>query len=72
MAEKPEALRQILQTIHDDAERALKLLESPQEKPSLSWKCQACGHMKHFTRVAASARQLRARVRGSAARWQSH
>jgi rubrerythrin len=50
MAESSEGLRQIVQKIRDDAERALKLLNHCQEKRSLAWKCKRCGHIKHFTR----------------------
>jgi predicted nucleic-acid-binding Zn-ribbon protein len=50
MAETSEALRQIFERILDDAERALKLLDCCHEKRSLAWKCQQCGHTKHFTR----------------------
>ena len=49
MAEKSEALRQILQTIRDDAQQALTLFDSSGEERSLGWKCQRCGHIKHFT-----------------------
>jgi predicted Zn-ribbon and HTH transcriptional regulator len=50
MAETSEALRQIFERIRDDAEQAFKLLDSSQEQRSLAWKCQGCGHIKHFTR----------------------
>jgi Zn finger protein HypA/HybF involved in hydrogenase expression len=50
MAEISEAFRQALETIRHQAEHALKLLDGSQEKRSLAWKCQRCGHIKHFTR----------------------
>jgi len=50
MAETSEAFRQILETIRHQAEHALKLLYSNQEKRSLAWRCQRCGYIKHFTR----------------------
>src|SRR5437773_714852 len=34
---------------------ALALLPSEAELQSLSWKCTACGHMKHFTRPLTAA-----------------
>ncbi len=49
MAERSEALRQIVEKIRDDAEQALKLLDHSEEERSLAWKCQRCGHIKHFT-----------------------
>jgi hypothetical protein len=50
MAEPSNTLRRILEKIRDDAQKALTLLGNAAEFRSLGWKCQACGHVKHFTR----------------------
>src|SRR5213078_1339079 len=50
MAEKSNALRQILERIRNDTQQALNLLGDAAELRSLGWKCRACGHVKHFTR----------------------
>jgi hypothetical protein len=50
MAEASESIRQILERIRRDAERALSLLPRLAGERSLAWKCDRCGHVKHFTR----------------------
>jgi hypothetical protein len=48
MAETTNHLRDLLEKIKGDAQRALALLPSETELQSLGWKCTACGHVKHF------------------------
>jgi predicted nucleic acid-binding Zn ribbon protein len=55
MAQTTNHLRDILEKIRDDAQRALALLPSEAELRSLGWKCTACGHVKHFTRPVTAA-----------------
>ncbi len=50
-AQTEDSLRDILEKIKGDAQRALALLPSEPELRSLGWKCTACGHVKHFTRA---------------------
>jgi hypothetical protein len=45
------SLREVLQTIRDNAQRALTLIGPTEEQRSLGWKCTECGHAKHFTRA---------------------
>jgi len=54
MAETSASLRRILERIRDDTQKALTLLGDAAELRSLGWKCQACGHVKHFTRPVPS------------------
>jgi rubrerythrin len=49
-----DALIVVLKSIRDQADSVLKKIEQPAEQRSLSWKCAACGHTKHFTRPALS------------------
>lgn len=49
MAQTTNHLRDLLEKIKGDAQRALALLPSEAELRSLGWKCTACGHVKHFT-----------------------
>jgi rubrerythrin len=50
--EQTQSVRTILSRIREDAQRALTLLdESKRDQRSLAWKCTACGHIKHFTRL---------------------
>ena len=55
MAQTTNHLRDVLEKIKGDAERALALLPSEGELRSLGWKCTACGHLKHFTRPVTAA-----------------
>src|SRR4051812_30735165 len=55
MAQTTKHLRDLLEKIKGDAERALALLPSEAELRSLGWKCTACGHVKHFTRPVTAA-----------------
>ena len=55
MAETTNDLRNLLEKIKGDAQRALALLPSGSELRSLGWKCAACGHVKHFTRPVTAA-----------------
>jgi hypothetical protein len=48
MAQTTNHIRDLLEKIKGDAERALALLPSETELRSLGWKCTACGHVKHF------------------------
>ena len=50
MAQTTGHLRDLLEKIKGDAQRALALLSTATELRSLGWKCTACGHVKHFTR----------------------
>ncbi len=50
MAESISSIKEILETIRDDAQRALTLLGQNKEQRALGWKCIKCGHVKHFTR----------------------
>jgi len=50
VAESLTPLRAILETIRDNAQRALTLIGHTGEQRSLGWKCIECGHVKHFTR----------------------
>lgn len=50
MAESLTPLRAILETIRDNAQRALTLIGHTEEQRSLGWKCTKCGHIKYFTR----------------------
>jgi hypothetical protein len=43
-----------LKSIRDQANTVLKKIEDASAQSSLSWKCAACGHMKHFTRPVVS------------------
>ena len=54
MAQTANHIRDLLEKIKGDAERALALLPSETELRSLGWKCTACGHVKHFTRPVPS------------------
>jgi rubrerythrin len=54
MAQTTKHLRDLLEKIKGDAQRALALLPSEAELRSLCWKCSACGHVKHFTRAVPS------------------
>ena len=54
MAKTADDLKDLLEKIRDDAQRALTLLPSDAELRSLGWKCTACGHVKHFTRPVPS------------------
>ena len=55
MAQTNDHLRDILEKIKGDAQRALALVVSEPELQSLGWKCTACGHVKHFTRPVTAA-----------------
>jgi rubrerythrin len=55
MAQTANRLRDLLEKIRDDAQRALALLPSETELRSLGWKCSVCGHVKHFTRPVTAA-----------------
>jgi Zn finger protein HypA/HybF involved in hydrogenase expression len=55
MAQTENRLRDFLEKIRDDAQRALALLPSETELRSLGWKCTGCGHVKHFTRPVTAA-----------------
>jgi hypothetical protein len=55
MAQTSNHLRDLLEKIKDDAQRALALLPSEPELRSLGWECTACGHVKHFTRPVTAA-----------------
>jgi len=55
MAQTENHLKDLLEKIRDAAQRALALLPSETELRSLSWKCTACGHVKHFTRPVTAA-----------------
>jgi len=55
MAQTEDSLRDILEKIKDDAQRALALLPNEAELRWLGWKCAACGHVKHFTRPVTAA-----------------
>ena len=55
MAPTTNHLRDLLEKIKGDAQRALALLPSETELRYLGWKCTACGHVKHFTRPATAA-----------------
>src|SRR5204863_10170350 len=55
MAQTTNHLRDLLEKIKGDAQRALALLPSEAELRSLSWKCTACGHVKHFTQPVTAA-----------------
>ena len=55
MAQTTNDLRDILEKIKGDAQRALALLPGEAELRSLSWKCTACGQVKHFTRPVTAA-----------------
>ena len=55
MAQTENRLKDLLEKIRDDAQRALALLPSETELRSLGWKCTACGHVKHFTRPVPAA-----------------
>jgi predicted Zn-ribbon and HTH transcriptional regulator len=55
MAQTTNHLRDLLEKIKGDAERALALLPSGDELRSLGWKCTGCGHVKHFTRPVTAA-----------------
>jgi hypothetical protein len=46
------ALIVALKLIRDQADSVLRKIEQSSEKRSLTWKCTACGHKKHFTRPA--------------------
>jgi rubrerythrin len=50
MAETADQIRNALEKIRDDAQKALKLLGGSADQRSLAWKCAGCGHIKHFTR----------------------
>ena len=54
MAQTADHLKDLLEKIRDDAERALALIANRTESRSLSWKCTGCGHTKHFTRPVPS------------------
>jgi len=54
MAQTANRLKDLLEKIRDDAQRALVLLPGETELWSLSWKCIGCGHVKHFTRPVPS------------------
>ena len=51
MAESVQRIKDILEKIRDDAQRALTLLANEGDLRSLGWKCDRCGHVKHFTRA---------------------
>jgi predicted Zn-ribbon and HTH transcriptional regulator len=55
MAQTTKHLRDLLEKIKADAERALALLLGEGELRSLGWKCTACGHVKHFTQPVTAA-----------------
>ena len=55
MAQTANRLKDLLEKIRDDAQRALTLLASETDLRSLGWKCTACGHVKHFTRPVTAA-----------------
>jgi hypothetical protein len=50
MTESISSIKEILETIRDEAQRALALLGHTEQQRSLGWKCAHCGHVKHFTR----------------------
>ena len=54
MAQTTNYLRDLLEKIKGDVERALEFLPSEPELRLLGWKCTACGHVKHFTRPVPS------------------
>ena len=55
MAQTTHHLRDLLEKIKGDAQRALALLPGEAELRSLGWKWTACGHVKHFTRPLTAA-----------------
>ena len=55
MAQATKYLRDLLEKIKGDTQRALAFLPSDGELRSLGWKCIACGHVKHFTRPVTAA-----------------
>ncbi len=55
MAKTADDLRDLLEKIRDDAQRALALIANGAELRSLGWKCIGCGHVKHFTRPVTAA-----------------
>src|SRR5713101_3022560 len=52
MAETADQIRNVLEKIRDDAQKALKLLGTSPDQRSLAWKCTRCGYTKHFTKPA--------------------
>jgi len=55
MAQTTNHLRDLLEKIKGDAQRALALLSNGDELRSLGWQCTGCGHVKHFTRPVTAA-----------------
>jgi rubrerythrin len=55
MAQTINHLRNLLEKIKGDAQRALAFLPSEAELRSLGWKCTACGHVKRFMRPVTAA-----------------
>jgi hypothetical protein len=55
MAQTRNDLRDLLEKIKGDAQRALALLPNYGELRSLGWKCAACGDVKRFTRPVTTA-----------------
>jgi hypothetical protein len=51
MTETADQIRNVLERIRDDAQKALKLLGSSPDQRSLAWRCAGCGHTKHFTKA---------------------
>jgi hypothetical protein len=65
MARTTKHLRDLLEKIKGDAQRALALLPSESDLRSLGWECTPCGHVKHFTRpVTAAAEQRCSKCKG--------
>ena len=50
--ESLQAVRALLERIRDQAEAALRTMETEakREVKSMKWKCARCGYRKHFTR----------------------
>ncbi len=45
-------LKAILETIREQADFALKQLQTLEEERSMRWQCKDCNYVKHFTRPA--------------------
>jgi len=51
MAESADQIRNVLERIRDDAQKALMLLGGSADQRALAWKCAGCGYIKHFTKA---------------------
>ncbi len=49
-----KALIGAVRAIRDQADSVLRKIEQPSGERSLAWKCNGCGHIKHFTRPVPS------------------